>query len=309
MHTLSLPEMVNPNQNPTNENSHRQFAHDALQAASANGRSPAKSKHGADVEGTKPQDEQASVAEPRSRSGANSLSLTSQRLQFLLRVSPPALDSERWHEIPACVTIAQAILESATPKFGWGSSSLFRLANNPFGIKIKYYSPATHPSAAYCPTADSATRGSPPFPGKQVAAAEAYGAFDAATWEIEDGQKMAALADFQRFANLTQAFAAHAQLLRMPRYRPAYDVRHDWKQFAERLGPKLSPLDTEHCGYSTNPSYSAELIKLIELYRLNDRRALLWLATGVDPGHGASDSPNHPALEAAAQQAATASKP
>jgi len=65
--------------------------------------------------------------------------LTPQRLQFLLRVTPPALESQRQYEVPACVTIAQAILESATPQFGWGSSSLFRLANNPFGIKYEHF--------------------------------------------------------------------------------------------------------------------------------------------------------------------------
>ena len=110
-----------------------------------------------------------------------------------------------------------------------------------------------------------------------------YGHFDAQTWEIENGQKKVVIAQFQRFPNLAEAFTAHAQLLRAPRYRPAFEVRHDWKQFAERLGPKSSPLDSEHCGYSTNPSYSAELIKLVELYRLNDPRALQWYATGVDP--------------------------
>ena len=39
-----------------------------------------------------------------------------------------------------------------------------------------------------------------------------------------------------------------------------------------------------HCGYSTNPSYSAELVKLVTLYRLDDPRAVQWLATGIDPG-------------------------
>ena len=66
-------------------------------------------------------------------------------------------------------------------------------------------------------------------------------------------------------------------------------MRDDWKQFAERLGPKTSQLDMEHCGYSTNPSYSAELIKLVSLYRLNDPRALEWYATGKDPGAGYGD--------------------
>ena len=90
---------------------------------------------------------------------------------------------------------------------------------------------------------------------------------------------------FRRFRNLGEAFMAHAQLLQSPRYRPAFAVRDDWKQFAERLGPKTSPLDSEHCGYSTSPSYSAELIRLVGLYRLDDPRALQWMATGEDPGH------------------------
>ena len=64
--------------------------------------------------------------------------VTRQQIQFLLRVAPPALQSEREYEIPACITLAQAILESATPRFGWGSSRLFRLANNPFGIKYSH---------------------------------------------------------------------------------------------------------------------------------------------------------------------------
>jgi flagellum-specific peptidoglycan hydrolase FlgJ len=89
------------------------------------------------------------------------------------------------------------------------------------------------------------------------------------------------IAQFQRFPNLTEAFKAHAQLLCSPRYRPAFAVRHDWKQFAERLGPKSSLLDTGHCGYSTNPSYSAELTTLVDSYQLDDSRTLRWYASGT----------------------------
>ena len=199
---------------------------------------------------------------------------SSQQVQFLLRVAPGALESERVYEVPACVTLAQAILESATSA-GWGSSSLFRIANNPFGIKFSH--------RAIEPSHDQQVLGSTGLP-----IPDPYGAFDAQTWEIENGQKKVMVAQFQRFPNLTEAFKAHAQLLCSPHYQAAFAVRHDWKQFAERLGPKTSPLDSEHCGYSTNPSYSAELIKLVVLYRLNDPRAVEWLATGQDPGHGAS---------------------
>ena len=119
------------------------------------------------------------------------------------------------------------------------------------------------------------------------------------------------IAQFARFPNLEEAFRAHALLLSTsPRYAPAMQVLgvrcqvsgvrenqgsspgtwhpapDTWKQFAERLGPKTSQHDTEHCGYSTNPSYSAILVKLIEQYRLDDPRALEWYATGEDPGPG-----------------------
>ena len=220
------------------------------------------------------------------RPAALPVRLTAQQLQFLLRVVPAALASQREYGIPAGVTVAQAILESATAA-GWGSSSLFRLANNPFGIKYCHFGPAHGLQPAT------------PIP-------EDYGHFDAQTWEIENGQKKTMVAQFQRFPNLTEAFRCHALLLaKSPRYAPAMaairsDIRSpeshgqntadpapcspDWMKFAERLGPKTSPLDWEHCGYSTNPSYSAELIKLVGLYRLNDPRALRWYAEGADPG-------------------------
>jgi flagellum-specific peptidoglycan hydrolase FlgJ len=253
--------------------------------------------------------------------------LSSQHLQFLLRVTPPALASQRQHEVPACVTIAQSILESATA-MGWGSSTLFRLANNPFGIKYSHILRAvesqkskvesdgpwtSRPRKEDCkfriphsgfriPNAETqkpepASRipnpairvsnfGTPvlsaPYP-----IPEPYGYFDAATWESERGDKKVMTIPFLRFPNLDEAFLAHARLLCSPRYGPAFAVRDDWKQFAERLGPQASPMDMEHCGYSTNPSYSAEIISLVSRYRLNDPRALQWFATGRDPGHRA----------------------
>ena len=188
--------------------------------------------------------------------------LTHQQLQFLLRVAPLALATEHEFEIPAPVTVALAILESATAA-GWGSSPLFRLANDPFGIRS-------------CHSSAQPTR-----------------AFWATTTEIKNGHKVVIEAEFERFRNLDKAFRAHALLLRGPRYRAAFAVRSDWKKFAERLGPKTSPLDLEHCGYSTNPSYSAELIRLIALYRLDDRRALTWYATGEDPGPRATEPLDH----------------
>lgn len=206
--------------------------------------------------------------------------LLPQQLQFLLRVTPPALESQRVYEIPACITIAQAILESATA-LGWGSSSLFRLANNPFGIEYGHglvVAPAVR--AVGGSRMRAIDRWAARLSGEPLACE--YGHFDVRTWEIENGCKKFATARFRRFPNLHEAFRVHAELLRTPRYRPAFDVRHDWKQFAERLGPKSSLLDTRHCGYSTNPSYSAELTTLVDAYQLDDSRTVQWYATGIE---------------------------
>ena len=211
--------------------------------------------------------------------------LSPQQLQFLLRVAPGALQGQHTHQIPSCVTIAQSILESATSA-GWGSSSLFRLANNPFGIKYEHFASSAHGQTT---------------PGELTP--QDYGQFDAETWEIVNGQKREVIAQFQRFPNLTTAFEAHAQLLCSKRYQPAFAVRHDWKQFAERLGPKTSPRDTEHCGYSTNPEYGAALIQLVQLYHLDDPCMLDWLAMGnalgpEPPAHSGAQPQVSPAIAA-----------
>src|SRR5579863_10101915 len=114
--------------------------------------------------GAKPLPATAPAAWPEPLDG-----LSAQQLQFLHQIVPGALESERAFTIPACVTIAQAILESATSA-GWGTSSLFRLANNPFGIKYEHF---PKPSPA----------------GPQGTASDltmTYGAFDAETWEISN---------------------------------------------------------------------------------------------------------------------------
>lgn len=194
-----------------------------------------------------------------------------EQLDFLHKVVPAALSSQRALGLPFLltpITIAQAILESAAKDahgvYHWGLSRLFRIANNPFGIKWAHRQ-----------------------------GVEDYGQFDAATWEIQDGHKIEEIDKFQRFGSLEDGFTGHAGLLMRPRYRPCMDALADpavpdsrsrIQKFAERLGPKTSPDDREHCGYSTNPLYSAELVKLIEEYRLDDPRALDWYATGKDPG-------------------------
>ncbi len=50
--------------------------------------------------------------------------------EFIMRLSKPAMESQRKSGVPASIIIAQAALES-----GWGESGLAKAGNNLFGIK------------------------------------------------------------------------------------------------------------------------------------------------------------------------------
>ena len=233
--------------------------------------------------------------------------LGSQQIQFLHTVAPLARASEREYGIPACVTMAQAILESATAA-GWGTSPLFLAAHNPFGIKYCHLGPEDRAIGRAVDRASASTApppiGSAGEPGAaqpasldaqnapaNEASAGDYGAFEAVTWEVEHGQRRRENAEFQRFPDLAEAFRYHASLLATsPRYAPARralegaGTGNAWREFARRLGPKVTPTDAEHCGYSTNPRYADELIALIERYRLDDPPVQQWLCGGQAVG-------------------------
>jgi len=175
---------------------------------------------------------------------------TGVQLKFLQLVALPALKSQADYGIPAAVTVAQAILESA-----WGRSKLFTQANNPFGIKQSH-----------------------------SAGGEAYGEYVAETTEFAARIPHTELAAFARFPDLESAFQAHAKLFwRLARYAAAIAARRDWRAFADALGPRANDQDGAHGGYSTDPEYAAKLKNLVRAYRLDDARALEWYATGKDP--------------------------
>jgi flagellum-specific peptidoglycan hydrolase FlgJ len=180
--------------------------------------------------------------------------LKQEQIDFLKLAVQPALDNEKAFGIPASITIAQAILES-----GWGRSKLFTEAHNPFGIKYSHRQ-----------------------------GVEQYGSYDAPTKEYAPGSLVAEKIDaqFQRFPSLHEAFTAPALLLQRPRYITAYEERNDWKKFAECLGPK-TPDNPGACGYSTEPQYSADLVKLIDQYHLDDLRTLEVYKAGPKPGAAA----------------------
>lgn len=202
--------------------------------------------------------------------------MTREQENFLRKVSGPALDAERNTGIPACVTVAQSILESAGKINGawqWGGSSLFRLANNAFGMKDSH------------------------FLDQFESAGGNYGEFDVKTSEIgPDGQAHEQIAAFAKFFSLKESFFAHSMLLaRLKRYQEAFEVRGDWRQFAVAIMEAGYSTDRpELCKIPGCLHYAGKLIRLIDEYKLSNPATLHYFAGAgaakEDSGSGIQDS-------------------
>ena len=106
--------------------------------------------------------------------------------EFIMRLSKPAMESQIKSGVPACITIAQAALES-----GWGESGLAKTGNNLFGIK-----------------ADSRWRGETLT-------------FD--TKEFLKGQWVVVPAKWRKYASWQASIEDHAAFLKCnPRYLPCF---------------------------------------------------------------------------------------
>jgi lysozyme len=133
-----------------------------------------------------------------------------QQLAWLASMVPAAEASMATYGVPASVTLAQCILESA-----WGQSSLAVKANNFFGIKSEgdghYMSFPTH--------------------------------------EYESGRLEEVEADFEAYPDPRSCFVDHARLLaEAPRYAPAMAVKNDAAAFCAQLqacGYSTSPTYAE----------------------------------------------------------------
>ena len=80
------------------------------------------------------------------------------------------------------------------------------------------------------------------------------------THEVVHGHTVTELARFARYATPTDGFKAHAVLLaQSSRYAPAMAVRNNPAQFAAEI---------QKCGYSTNPCYAQELMRIVAMYDL-----------------------------------------
>ncbi len=96
------------------------------------------------------------------------------QLAWLKTMVAPAQMTQRKHGVPASVTLAQCILESA-----WGTSQLARRCNNYFGIK--------------------------------AVAGQPYEQFT--TREVVTGRSVSELARFAKYPSVIESFEAHARLL------------------------------------------------------------------------------------------------
>jgi len=141
--------------------------------------------------------------------------LNSAYLQYIEQYKKIAIEQEKAHKIPACITLAQGLLES-----GAGKSELATKANNHFGIKChKDWTGET-------------------FSHDDETAAEC----------------------FRKYRRAKDSYEDHSLFLLRPRYASLFELPiTDYKGWAHGL---------RKCGYATDPTYAAKLIKLIEDYEL-----------------------------------------
>lgn len=106
--------------------------------------------------------------------------------EFIMRLSPGAMNTAKRSGVPASITVAQAALESK-----WGESALSRLGNNLFGIK-----------------ADSRWRGE---------------TLSLQTREFIDGKWMYVLAKWRKYTSWQSSIEDHCLFLRNnPRYSECF---------------------------------------------------------------------------------------
>ncbi|WP_210492646.1 glucosaminidase domain-containing protein [Patulibacter sp. SYSU D01012] len=147
------------------------------------------------------------------------------RATFVAAAGPLARASRSTTGVPASVTLAQAILESAS-----GTSTAG--ANNYFGIKAQLVSPGVYRWGT-----------------------EAVGCVHKQTMESESGAFVRQIGQFRMYRGMQASFDDHGLFLRQnARYAKAFDHTDDPAQFAKEI---------HRAGYATDPSYSSLLIKLM----------------------------------------------
>lgn len=159
-------------------------------------------------------------------------------LKFIDDAAGPAQSSELQTGVPASITIAQAILESAWGKHHIGS------ANNYFGVK-----------------AQEDKKGNVSY------GSIATGYVDTKTQEHIAGKDITITDHFRKYTNMTDSFTDHGMFLKNNSiYKSALDdyaKSGDADEFARGL---------QKVHYATDPNYAETLIKIMtqrKLYRYN----------------------------------------
>ena len=151
----------------------------------------------------------------RAQDAAQKPVLNTAYLQYIEQYKKIAIEQEKTHKIPACITLAQGLLES-----GAGMSELATKANNHFGIKCH-----------------------------KDWTGETYSHDDETAAEC-----------FRKYRRAKDSYEDHSLFLMRPRYASLFELPiYDYKGWAHGL---------RRCGYATDPTYAAKLIKLIEDYGL-----------------------------------------
>jgi flagellum-specific peptidoglycan hydrolase FlgJ len=147
------------------------------------------------------------------------------RADFVAAAGPLAKASKATTGVPAAVTLAQGILESA-------SGTLTAGANNYFGIKAQLVSPGTYRWGTL-----------------------AVGCVHKPTNESEGGRTVRQIGQFRMYPSMRESFDDHGLFLKQnSRYAPAFAHSDDPEKFAQAI---------HKAGYATDPSYSSLLIKLM----------------------------------------------
>jgi LysM repeat protein len=147
--------------------------------------------------------------------GLQAQSQNSTYVHYIEKHKNLAIEQQRKYNVPAAITMAQGLLESAA-----GTSFLATTANNHFGIKC---------------TSD--------WKGRSIS---------------KDDDK--ANECFRRYAEVSDSYEDHSLFLLRPRYESLFALPiGDYKAWAHGL---------KACGYATDPNYPEKLIRLIELYNL-----------------------------------------
>ncbi|MGO9643006.1 MAG: glycoside hydrolase family 73 protein [Candidatus Acidiferrales bacterium] len=166
-----------------------------------------------------------------------------ERDKFIAAIAPAAKAAAAKWGVPASVTIAQAILETA-----WGTDALSRTANNFFGVK--WQNDSGEPFVEKC------TREF--LEASQLADLERHRPWVKLVWQV--GEHVIIRDRFRVFASPAEAFAERGDLIASNnRYAPAMAVAHNGPAFAQAL---------QKCGWATDPNYAAELEKLMSEFGL-----------------------------------------